>query len=40
VDLFEQVAVPVEEAAVDPGGAGDGGHVALGALGAGAVERG
>ena len=40
VDLAEQVAVAVEEAAVDPGGAGDGRHVDLGALRGGAVERG
>ena len=38
--LLEQVAVAVEEAAVDPGGAGDGGHADLGAVGGAAVERG
>jgi hypothetical protein len=32
VDLGEEVAVPVEEAAVDPGGAGDGGDPDLGAV--------
>ena len=40
VDLLEQVAVPVEEGAVDAGGAGDPGHADLGAVGGGAVERG
>ena len=38
VDLLEQVAVAVEEAAVHRGGAGDPGHADLGALGGGAVE--
>jgi hypothetical protein len=33
VDLAEQVAVPVEECAVDGGGAGDGGDADLGAVG-------
>src|SRR5450759_3713636 len=40
VDLREQVAVAVEEAAVDPGGAGDLGDADLGPVGAGAVECG
>jgi hypothetical protein len=39
VDLAEQIAVPVEERAVDRGGAGDGGHAELGAVGGGAVDR-
>ena len=39
VDLAKKVAVPVEEAAVDPGGAGDAGGGDLGAVAAGAVER-
>ena len=38
--LLEQVAVPVEEGAVDGGGAGDAGDADLGAVGGGAVERG
>jgi hypothetical protein len=40
VDFLEQVAVAVEEAAVDPGCVGDPGRVDFGALGEGAVERG
>jgi hypothetical protein len=37
VDLLEQVAVSVEEAAVDAGRAGGGGHADPGAIGDGAV---
>ena len=40
VDLLEQVAVAVEEAAVHRGGAGDRGHPDLGACSDGIVERG
>ena len=40
VDLLEQVAVPVEEAAVDPGGAGDAGGADLGAVCVGAAQDG
>ena len=38
VDLFEQVAVAVEEGAVDPGGAGDAGDADLFAAGDGGVR--
>jgi hypothetical protein len=40
MDLAEQVAVTVEEAAVDGRGAGDGGGADLGAVGGGLVECG
>jgi len=40
VDLLEQVTVPVEEAAVDSGGAGDAGGADLGAVGGGAAQDG
>ncbi len=40
VDLAEQVAVPVEEAAVDGCGAADAGDADLGAVGCGFAERG
>jgi hypothetical protein len=40
VELFEQVAVAVEEAAVHCGGAGDAGDADLGAVAAGLVDRG
>ena len=40
VDLLEQVAVSVEEAAVDPCCAGGGGHADPGAVGDGALQRG
>ena len=39
MDLFEQVAVPVEERAVDAGGAGDARDADLAAAAAGLVER-
>src|SRR5450759_3345111 len=40
VDLAEQVAVAVEETAIDPGGTGDARGADLGPVGGGAVERG
>ena len=40
VDLFQQVAVPVDERPVDVGGAGDPGCADLGAFSGGAVEGG
>lgn len=40
VDLLEQVAVPVEEGAVDAGGAGDAGGADLGSRGCGLVDGG
>jgi hypothetical protein len=40
VDLLEQVAVPVEEGAVDGGGAGDAGDADLGSRGCGLVDGG
>jgi hypothetical protein len=40
VDLLEQVAVPVEEGAVDCCGAGDAGDADLGAVAGGLVDRG
>ena len=40
MDLLEQVAVPVEEGAIDTGGAGDAGGADLGSRGCGLVDGG
>jgi hypothetical protein len=40
VDLFQQVAVPVEKRTIDPGGPGDPRGTDLGALCGDAIQRG